>query len=128
MKDSLELAEKVPLGICRLVFSNDPLRPWLKELPLELAQATRSPMISLDECLKLSHDALFVDTRSSEEYSKLRVNGSVNLPLKTGNDSGILPTIKLTQMQLQGLKTHAKGKIIILIGDSSLKAHSVIFT
>ena len=128
IKDASDYSEKIPLGICSLMYPGDPSnsKPYLKELPLEIAQASRCPMISLDECIKHSQEIIYVDTRQSEAYNKLRVSGSINLPLKTGNDSGILPTIKLTQAQLQGLKAHAKGKTIVLIGDDSYKAHSVL--
>ena len=127
MKDALECAERTPLGICSLIYPGTSHKPWDKELPLEIAQATRSPIISLEDCSKISQELLFVDTRPSEEYNSLRIGGSINLPLKTGSDSGILPTIKLTQAQLQGLKSHAKGKVIVLIGDNTLKANSVIY-
>lgn len=126
MKDALEVFERTPAGICELVYPKAEGKVWEKELELEIAQASRAPMISLESCSQISQDLVFVDTRASEEYNKLRVSGSINLPLKTGNDSSVLPTIKLTQAQLQGLKTHAKGKVIVLIGDNSLRAHSVI--
>ena len=127
MKDALDYLDKIPLAICRLVYPGTSEKIWEKELPLEIAQATRSPMVLLKDIIKQSLDIIFVDTRTSEEYNKLRVSGSINLPIKTGNDSGTLPTIKLTQAQLEGLKNHAKGKVIVLIGDGSLKANSVWF-
>jgi Rab-GTPase-TBC domain len=125
MKDAVDYSEKIPLGICKLIIPGSSSKPWDLELNSEVAQSTRSPMISLEDCINIFQDAIFIDTRASDDYNKLRVNGSINLPLKTGDKTKVLPTIKLTQAQLQGLKTHAKGKIIVLIGDSTLKVYSV---
>lgn len=125
IEDSLAGLQVVPLGICRLVTGGGGKDVWEKELSLDLAQATRVPLINMRDCEEIKDDYLIVDTRSVEDYKSFMINGSVNLPVKIGNTSGVLPSIKLTHAQLQGLKDHSAGKTIILVGDQGLAVHSV---
>lgn len=127
IQDSLEYFEQFPIGICKIAYPEPGQSEWEKELPFEVAQATRVPLISMQDCEKISEDYIVVDTRSLEDYNKLRINGSISLPVKLGNVQDILPSIKLTQAQLQAMKEHGKNKTIILLGDKSLSAHSVMF-
>lgn len=126
IQDSLEYFEQFPIGICKIAYPKQGQSEWEKELPFELAQATRVPLISMQDCEKIKDDYIIVDTRSLEDYNKLRINGSISLPVKLGNIQGIIPSIKLTQAQLQAMKEHGKNKTIILLGDNSLSAHSVM--
>jgi hypothetical protein len=125
ISESLSYFDDVPLGVCRLSFPKDGQAEWEKEVSVDLAQATRSPLINMKDCEMIKGEYLIVDTRPVEDYKVFMISGSINLPVKIGSNQGVLPSIKLTHAQLQGLKEHGKGKTIILVGDSTLTAHSV---
>jgi TBC domain-containing protein kinase-like protein len=88
-----------------------------------ILQNTYAPYITLQDAL--AAQAAFIDVRPKEQYLQQHLQDSINVPVRVTGENQGFPSLKLTESQVQALKKATQGKIIVVVGDQSLVAHSV---
>mmetsp|Transcript_2545 Transcript_2545/g.2342 ORF Transcript_2545/g.2342 Transcript_2545/m.2342 type:complete len:197 (+) Transcript_2545:430-1020(+) len=135
LREAKEIFNKMTIDLCILKSpAKDPSKKkWEMILPIEIAQETRVPMIDLEDLFlidnnqcKLKNGIILVDVRPPAEQKKTKTKATVSVPiaLAQSNAKSILPALKPSKNQVDGLKGIQKDAILVLIGDDSMNANS----
>ncbi|CAG9329594.1 unnamed protein product [Blepharisma stoltei] len=134
LREAKEIFNKMTVDLCVLKSPvKDSKKKWEMILPIEIAQETRVPMIDLEDLFiidnnqcKLKNGIILVDVRAPAEQKKTKTKATVSVPiaLAQSNTKSILPALKPSKNQVDGLKGIQKDAILVLIGDDSMNANS----